>query len=164
MTSNSKEQLIEDMKKLINTLIDNQTSSDDKEIKWMYDHCQNDALKPIIRKMTVLMLHVLESIDAHENINCKVISEETNILKGTVSKIAKKLLDLGLVTYEYQENNKKEKLYKSTKLGSEMSILHMNMHKVYHKALISHLSSFSNEDFDTTSKMIKAFLDFDIKK
>jgi len=153
-----------DMKTIINRLIDEHQANDDKEFQWMYKKCSNEKLKLILLKMTVLMLHVLENISQNNSINCKTISENISVLKGTVSKIVNKLVNYKLITYSYLPNNKKEKLYTATELGRELASLHEQMHKEYQKKLMCYLASFSEEDFQTAYKLINAYLNFDINK
>ncbi len=79
--------------------------------------------------MTLVMLHVLDAIGRLEPVNSITISKDTNIPKGTVTKIIPKLISKKFITKESLPNNKKEYLFRITPLGKELFNLHEVMHK-----------------------------------
>lgn len=157
---NINEVIVEDIKQLVNQLSHSNSPSDDKEIKWLLENCNNITLKNIIPSLTVLMLHVLEAIKISGPVNCARISEKTTIPKGTVSKVAKKLINHELITMSLLENNKKERLYGTTEIGAELAILHDKLHKNIEGEFSEFLNKYQTSELELFSKMLNDFKEF----
>lgn len=160
MSTNINSNLSKKLKQLVNQFANSNTSTNDKEMNWLINNCHNDQLKNIIPNLTVLSLHIIESINFYEPINCARISENTLIPKGTVSKIAKKLINLNLITVQFLENNKKEKLYQTTDLGKELAILHNDLHSHLNKEMSNFINKYSDPELATLSNFLDDFMKF----
>ncbi|GKT04383.1 MarR family winged helix-turn-helix transcriptional regulator [Furfurilactobacillus sp. WILCCON 0119] len=64
------------------------------------------------------MRDVLETIQAHPNINARTISETLDILPGTLSKYLKRLISRHLVAEQTNPENRREKFYSLTDAGT----------------------------------------------
>lgn len=64
-------------------------------------------------------LHLLFEIRHHSNINQEKIAQRCNINKGAVARSIKKLEDMGMVTRQIDENNRRQNKVSLTKKGEK---------------------------------------------
>ncbi len=150
-------QIIQGMKNLANQLSHGSVSYDD-EMKWMLAKAKDQAVKATLPKMTIHMLHILECIDQSGPINCAHISLTTTIPKGTVSKVAKKLIHLDLVTMETLPNNKKEKLYKASPLGQRLATVHRQLHDHFEAQMEAFVGKYSEAEQAVIARFLDDYL------
>lgn len=102
---------------------------DDEEKDWMIRHSRSPEAIAALKETTVTMLHVLDAIGWLEPANGITLSKHSGIPKGSVSKITRKLVELGLARKQFLPNNKKEVLFGTTALGRELYELHLALHR-----------------------------------
>ena len=129
LNNNDEEMLRKQIMTNLYDLMKKHASEDDEEKKWMLQICKNPILLKHMYGMTGNMLHVLDAIGRLEPVNSIVISRDTSIPKGTVSKIIPKLIGKKFITKEALPNNKKESIFHITPLGRELFLLHQSLHK-----------------------------------
>lgn len=129
-------------------------SEDDQEKQWLIQNCGNPLLQEILKDTTVMMLHVLDTIGQFEPVNGVTISKKMGILKGTLSKNAKKLISKNLIRTESLAHNKKEVLYCLTSLGRELFHIHQSMHQ----KIEIHFDQFLEKYNATELQLITQFL------
>ncbi|BFT75167.1 MarR family winged helix-turn-helix transcriptional regulator [Paenibacillus sp. P36] len=127
MINKQKEPFVREIIASFTKLAQRVQENDDEEHQWLIQHCSNPALIDIIKEMTVMMLHVLDAVGKLEPVNGITISKRFDIPKGSVSKITKKLITLGLIQTESLPGNKKEIIYRTTSLGLELFHLHAQL-------------------------------------
>jgi len=121
-------------------------SETDEEKNWLAKNCSDESLLDAMDGMTTLMLHVLDGIARLEPVNGINVSKDLNVPRGSVSKACRKLLNKQLVTAERLSDNKKEVLYRTTKLGYELYILHQKLHEEIENNFRSFLNKYSMKD------------------
>ncbi len=116
------------------------TNEDDKRLK---QYTQGLYLSP--REM-----HTLELIFENEDINTTGLSRLSGYSKGSVSKMMKKLEDMGLVESYKHDDNFKEVHYRIAEKGREAHRAHTLFHQVYGREFY--------ESFDLLSERSKAVI------
>jgi DNA-binding MarR family transcriptional regulator len=138
-------------------LMQKHASEDDEEKKWMLQECKDPILLKHMYSMTGNMLHVLDAIGRFEPVNSIVISRDTGIPKGTVSKIIPKLIGKKFITKEGLPNNKKEFIFYITPLGKELFLLHQTLHKRTEVGVKSVLARYKCEDLRLFNRILEDF-------
>ena len=124
-----KEFVINKVKELFIEVHNKHDPEEDEEKRWLIENCHNTTILELVQETTVMMLHVLDAIGQYSQVNSITISKKTNIPKGTVSKITRKLIEKGLILKVALPNNKKEFVFNITHLGIELFELHRELHK-----------------------------------
>jgi len=104
-------------------------SDEDAEKKWLQEHTSNDLIRKRAPQLSVLGMHVLDVIHRNERIRGIDIARELKVTKGAVSKVTRKLADLGFVHKSQLPSNLKEVYFAVTPLGAELAKLHEEMHR-----------------------------------
>lgn len=129
-----------------------------EERQWLIDHCGNPILLDLLQDlsvMTVKTLHVLEAIGRFEPVNGITISAKMGMLKGSVSKITRRLLDKQLIRTEFIPNNKKEILYCTTLLGKELFQLYEDLHQQVEKGVIHFLRKYTESELTFFARVLQ---------
>jgi DNA-binding MarR family transcriptional regulator len=132
-------------------------SEDDEEKKWILKECKDPFLLKHMISMTGTMLHVLDAIGRLEPVNSIVISRDTGIPKGTVSKIIPKLIGKKFITKEGLPNNKKEFIFYITPLGKELFILHQTLHNRTEIGIKSVLDKYKSQELSLFNRILEDF-------
>lgn len=151
------QEISNNIKQFTNQLSNSSSQSKDNEMKWLLANCNDDDVKMILPRLTVLMLHVIEAIHNDGPVNCARISEQTLIPKGTVSKISKKLITLELISLSYLENNKKERLYQVTALGKKVALLHDDLHQYMENKMRTFLGQYQTSELEVLNSFFNEF-------
>ena len=101
--------------------INTYTNSDDKRQK---EYLPGVLLYP--REM-----HTLEMVFNYPDINTTGLSKATGFPKGTISKMLKRLSEMGLVNIYKHDDNFKEVHYVLTDLGKQAHSAHVKFHETY---------------------------------
>ncbi len=146
------------MKKIMTNLYDliqKHVSENDEEKKWILQKCKDPILLKHMSSMTGTMLHVLDAIGRLEPVNSILISKDTGIPKGTVSKIIPKLLDKKLIIKEGLPYNKKEFIFHITPLGKEIFILHRALHEQTEAGINLILSHYNSQELSLFNQILR---------
>lgn len=127
--NHNKEHLINEVLEAVRDIQIKFQAEDDEEKEWLLHNSPNPEVQEIVQEMTVTMLHVLDAIGTLEPVNGITISKQFGFSKGTVSKITKRLVQKNIILPEYLPDNKKEVLFRMTKLGQDIYRLHQAMHQ-----------------------------------
>lgn len=85
------------------------------------------------------------------------ISKQFGIPKGSVSKVTRKLTAKNLIVTETLPNNKKEILFRMTKLGKEIFEVHRAMHLEMEQRMSEFLRRYSADELRFIAKIIQDF-------
>jgi DNA-binding MarR family transcriptional regulator len=151
------ETLIVQINDLIREMGQRLADGDDYEHQWMAEHCQNPEAVALLPDMTVGMLHVLDAIGRLEPVNGITISKQYGIPKGSVSKVTRKLAAKNLIVTETLPNNKKEILFRMTRLGQEIFEVHRAMHLEMEQRMSEFLRRYSADELRFIAKIIQDF-------
>lgn len=152
-----KNELAEEIKKNFSELLRKHVSEDDEEKQWIFRNCNNPFLLKQLNGMTVSMLHVLDAIGRLEPVNSILISKDTGIPKGTVSKIIPKLILKEFITKESLPNNKKEFFFHITPLGKELFALHQSLHKRMESEINAFLKGYESQELNFINRILEDF-------
>lgn len=155
--ANNKEELVIEIRKLLFDILHQHTSEFDEKKQWLSYKISNPSLLNKIEGMTLVMLHVLDAIGRLEPVNSITISKDTNIPKGTVSKIIPKLISKKFITKEALPNNKKEYLFHITPLGKELFNHHEVMHKENDIKIFKFLNKYKTQNLQFLIEMLIDF-------
>ncbi|MBB3129053.1 DNA-binding MarR family transcriptional regulator [Paenibacillus rhizosphaerae] len=100
----------------------------DEERQWMISQTDNAEIKAFLQESTVVMLHVIDAVGRLEPVNGITISKQFDIPRGSVSKVTRRLIVLGVIQSESLPDNKKEVLFRLTPLGKDIYDLHEALH------------------------------------
>ncbi|MNB86222.1 MarR family protein [compost metagenome] len=131
---------------------------DDEEKAWMLAQTSDLAVKAVMQQMTLMMVHVLDAIGKFNRVNGTVLSSRFGIPKGTVSKLARRLEELGLITFETIPGNKKELHFAITPLGETIYKIHERLDQRILEGATRFMADYSEEQLkfirDFMSKLI----------
>lgn len=99
-------------------------SSESEGWQWIAQHSRDPLAVELLQDATPTAMRVLDAIGRLEPVNGATVSEQFRIPKGTVSKIARRLIAKNLVRADSLPNNKKEILFRLTPLGGELFRVH----------------------------------------
>ena len=74
-------------------------------------------------------IHLLEVVANHPKLNAYELSVKTGLWKGTFSKVANRLVEMGLLERYQNEDNHKEIFYRVTPLGQKAYEGHYQFHQ-----------------------------------
>lgn len=123
-------------------------SSNDSEKKWLIAHSTDGQLKQLIPKITLLGLHVLDTVWRSSEINGVEIARNLGVTKGAISKIIRKLSAFGLISKKRHPDNNKEIYFSISSQGEKLAILHHNMHKELDKKVIEMFKSYDKSSLE----------------
>jgi DNA-binding MarR family transcriptional regulator len=90
--------------------------------------------------------HFLDVLAGTESINGTLLAERLGMTKGGVSKMAARLLKMGLIEAKRIGGNQKTRYYTLTNEGERISLVHQKLHSVAERSLWNYLKSYSAED------------------
>lgn len=156
-SDNQKNVIVKKIIKLIDLFSSQQASGTDIETQWLIENCEDDHLKDIIAQSTISMLHILDAIYLYGPTNGIAISKKSRIPKGTVSKIARKLVNFKLIEITSLPDNRKERHFNTTNLGEELAELHQKLHSEIEPDFLEFLSQYSDDELDLLTRMLNDF-------
>ncbi len=100
-------------------------------------------------------IHLLETIHNHPRKNASELAKQNGLLKGTFSKTAKHMEDMGLIE-KYQDNiNKKQIYYRLTETGMKAYEGHYKFHERMSEKTYEYFSHYSQSE----QKIILEFIE-----
>jgi DNA-binding MarR family transcriptional regulator len=100
-------------------------------------------------------VHLLDTINQHQDENTSQLAQRNGITKGAVAQITKKLLEKGLITTFQVPENRKEVYFELTKLGQKVVSGHDRHHRRMNAGLSKYFETLSDKDM----QIISTFLD-----
>lgn len=99
--------------------------------------------KKEMKDLSLLQLHLLNTIDANVPCNQKEIAQEVHVSKATLSVRLDKLVNIGLITRVVDENDKRNYILELTPLGKEKML---KGREIMSSSLFPVLKDFTQED------------------
>ncbi len=113
----------------------------------------------ILINYTYTEMHCIDCIGSIQNPNVTKIANHLNLTKAAISKIIKKLADKKAIEIYKNPDNKKETYYKLTKIGQDVFIKHLSMHKMWYERDKTFFKQFNDRElraaYDILSKYAK---------
>lgn len=100
-----------------------------KEIYEKEECLGKKAFKGRYKEYGISEIHCVDAIGKIEDPNVTKISKYMSMTRGAISKIAKKLLENGIIKKYKKPENEKEIYFRLTKLGEEMYFFHEEKHR-----------------------------------
>jgi DNA-binding MarR family transcriptional regulator len=116
--------------------------------QWMKENFGSPLVVEALQDSTIIALRVLNAIGQSEPVNGITISKQSRIPKGSVSKITRRLIAKKLITKESLPNNKKEILFRTTRLGKQAFEAHQAFDKEMEKGFTKFLKKYDLEELD----------------
>jgi Transcriptional regulators len=112
-------------------------------------------------------VHCIEYIGRNEDSNVTKLAESFYMTRGAISKIAKKLIEKGVIESYQKPVNKKEIYFRLTPQGKEIYKIHAELHKEFQERDKVVFEQVTEEQFDTMLSFVETYrrhLDAEIKK
>ena len=126
--------------------------------QWIIQNFDNPKIAELLEDSTVMMLRVLDAIGKLEPVNGITISKKFRIPKGSVSKATRRLIAKKLIKAEARPNNKKEILYHTTALGSELFQAHRAFDEQMEKGFTQFLERYDPDELKFIVRTLQDFL------
>lgn len=112
-------------------------------------------------------VHCIEYIGNNTDSNVTKLADCFYMTRGATSKIAKKLMEKGLVESYQKPENKKEIYFRLTDQGKEVYKIHEDLHREFQERDQAVFDQVTDEQFDSMigfAKMYNMHLDEEIRK
>jgi DNA-binding MarR family transcriptional regulator len=112
-------------------------------------------------------VHCIEYIGRNEDSNVTKLAESFYMTRGAISKIAKKLIEKGVIKSYQKPVNKKEIYFRLTEQGKEIYKIHEELHKEFRERDKVVFEQVTEEQFDIILSFVETYrrhLDAEIKK
>jgi DNA-binding MarR family transcriptional regulator len=112
-------------------------------------------------------VHCIEYIGRNEDSNVTKLAESFYMTRGAISKIAKKLIEKGVIKSYQKPVNKKEIYFRLTEQGKEIYKIHEELHKEFQERDKVVFEQVTEEQFDIILSFVETYrrhLDAEIKK
>ena len=112
-------------------------------------------------------VHYIECIGRNIDSNVTKLAESLYMTRGAISKLAKKLINKGIIESYQKPENKKEIYFKLTEKGQEIYKLHEKLHKEFEERDKIVFEQVTEEQFDSMLNFVEKYskhLDAEIKK
>lgn len=162
INNEDKDAFVENIKKLMSEISYKHSSVEDDEQQWILQNCNNPILLRKLEDITPIMMHVVDAIGRLEPVNSITIAKDTNIPKGTVSKVIPKLISKGFIIKVPLPNNKKEYLFHITPLGRELFDLHLILHNQIELCLNQFFKKYDIAELQFMTRVLTDFYDISL--
>jgi DNA-binding MarR family transcriptional regulator len=112
-------------------------------------------------------VHCIEYIGRNEDSNVTKLAESFYMTRGAISKIAKKLIEKGVIKSYQKPVNKKEIYFRLTEQGKEIYKIHEELHKEFQERDKVVFEQVTEEQFEIMLSFVETYrkhLDAEIKK
>lgn len=91
---------------------------------WLADRVDDPMIICALDNLTMLSLHILQAVSVCQPIKAIDISRRLGVTRGSISKVAQKLLDYQLINKFKKADNRKEVYYCLTQRGKTLNEKH----------------------------------------
>ncbi|OOM05845.1 MarR family transcriptional regulator [Clostridium saccharobutylicum] len=112
-------------------------------------------------------VHYIECIGRNVDSNVTKLAESLYMTRGAISKIAKKLIEKGIIESYQKPDNKKEIYFRLTEQGQKIYNVHEELHKKFQERDKVVFEQITDEQFDSMLSFVEKYikhLDEEIKK
>ncbi|SFA74976.1 DNA-binding transcriptional regulator, MarR family [Cohnella sp. OV330] len=112
-------------------------------------------------------VHCIEYIGKHADANVTKLAEHFYMTRSAISKIAKKLMEKGLIESFQRPDNKKEIYFRLTEQGEAVNRLHDELHGEFRERDKAVFEQVTEAQYDTMLSFVERYsrhLDAEIKK
>ena len=148
---NKEEQVMKGFRDLFNKLV------------WLNKFKMEDSLKDFKSSE----VHCIEYIGQNVDSNVTKLAESFYMTNGAISKIAKKLINKGIIESYQKPENKKEIYFRLTEKGNAVYKIHEDLHKEFKDRDKVIFDQVTEEEYDSMLRFVEKYsrhLDEEIKK
>ncbi|MDG0810650.1 MarR family transcriptional regulator [Cohnella rhizosphaerae] len=112
-------------------------------------------------------VHCIEYIGKHADANVTKLAERFYMTRSAISKIAKKLMEKGLIESYQRPENKKEIYFKLTEQGEAVSRIHEELHNAFRERDKAVFEQVTEAQYDSMLRFVERYsshLEAEIKK
>jgi len=112
-------------------------------------------------------VHYIECIGRNVDSNVTKLAESLYMTRGAISKMAKKLIEKGVIESHQKPDNKKEIYFRLTEKGQRIYKVHEELHKEFQERDKAVFEQVTEEQFDSMLSFMEKYskhLDAEIKK
>lgn len=129
--------------------------NDQFEKQWLEDYFTDFRLKAIIVQLSILNIHTLQAIVNNQPISGSSLSHRLGVTKGAISKSAKRLTELQLITQAKEAGNRKTIYYHSTSLGTALNSGHTALEKYLDQQVQQVVKAYSPTDLKAIARFLQ---------
>lgn len=129
--------------------------SDQFEKQWLEDYFTDPQLKSLIVQLSILNIHTLQEIISNQPISGSALSRRLGVTKGAISKSAKRLTELQLITQAKEAGNRKTIYYHSTPLGAALNSGHTALEKYLDQQVQQVVTAYSPADLKAIARFLQ---------
>lgn len=148
---NKEEQVIMDLRDLLN------------KMTWLNKFKMEDSLKGYKSSE----VHCIEYIGRNVDCNVTKLAESFYMTRGAISKLAKKLIEKGIIESYQKSDNKKEIYFRLTDQGKVIYKIHEDLHNEFQERDKAVFEQVTEEQFDSMLSFVEKYsrhLDAEIEK
>ena len=108
----------------------------------------------IDKSITINEVHLIDLIGRNHPVNLVKLSELLEVSRSAVTQSVRRLTKKNLVSFEFAQDNEKNKYLTLSKKGVEVFNIHKEQQEHIEKAVFSVLSNYSEEDLQKVMKLM----------
>lgn len=109
--------------------------------QWMQAHITDETLKELIPKISVVAYHLLDVLLHHGEMPGSAIATELGVTRGAITRAARTLKQLTLITSTKHPDNQKNIYYQLTASGKQLATLHNTMREELYQRLADYIQA-----------------------
>lgn len=126
-----------------------------RERQWIVSHLADPDLQALVPKLSVISLHILSVLAAKDQQTGMMLAEQLRVTRGGISRAAKKLQEVGLVTAAKHPENQKSLYYAITPAGKAIAQVHDQMHQDFNAQVVNQLTAkYSSADLQLVASFL----------
>ncbi|MGV0168137.1 MarR family winged helix-turn-helix transcriptional regulator [Furfurilactobacillus sp. WILCCON 0119] len=153
----TKEGLVKEISGQLLTLA-SETDQPDREHQWMMAHIDDETLVPLIPQLSMLALHFLAALQDGPQ-NGRPLADQLAVTRGGISRVAKRLANLGVIVMRKRPENQKEVFYELTATGMTIATCHAAMHAEIDRENAERMAQFSEAELTVINRFLKTMAD-----
>lgn len=122
MTKEMENRIFDELRQMIT-----ERDAVNREQSWIVNHLEEPKLSAMVPKTSIVGLHILSALKQQDMTGIE-LAQTLNVTRGGVTRAAKTLLKLVLITSYKQSTNQKNVYYKLTENGRTIADTHDEMH------------------------------------
>ena len=115
---------------------------------------KNQHRNSIDKSITINEVHLIDLIGRNQPVNLVKLSELLEVSRSAVTQSVRRLIKKNLVSFEFAQDNEKNKYLILSKKGVEVFNIHKEQQEHIEKAIFSILRNYSEEDLQMVMKLM----------
>ncbi|MFC6180560.1 MarR family transcriptional regulator [Lactiplantibacillus daowaiensis] len=138
-----------------------QKNTVNQEQAWMLAHLTAPQLQALLPKISIVGLHILSQLQAQPQTGIE-LATALSVTRGGVTRAAKTLTTLALITPFQPKTEHKKVYYRLTPRGTQIATVHDQMHATFNAAIGQALyDKYSDDELALVSDFLQDLLNFE---